>query len=312
MILSIVISCYNKESEIKRTLDSVTSQNLDECEVIVLNDASTDNSWKEIQNWYANQHKVNRIRIRNSYRNRGISRIRNIGIKLSKGEYIHFLDGDDCFQPEYIASLVAILKQEQPDIISIQGQWRNSGKIRPQTGVYRKTIVETATPRIHLVREPLRMMEQYLALGGSQVTFRKSIIRKSRFQPKETMFEDFGFYFQWISERTKWYYWENIQVIYDDQPQESLSRKRRINAEINMPIAISMAPTQKIQKYLIGVMLYSIVSRYDLKYIHQFMKANGSIVFDGLFTKHGIFAYLLLIKRNLKNIISQVIFIGHL
>ena len=49
MILSIIIPSYNSESFISATLDSLISQNLDNCEVIVVNDGSTDNTETIVQ-----------------------------------------------------------------------------------------------------------------------------------------------------------------------------------------------------------------------------------------------------------------------
>lgn len=303
-MLSIVVSCYNKENEICRTLQSVLVLLPANCELLVIDDASKDLSSTKIATYLAEHSQCSNVHFFRGQKNRGISRIRNVAMRLAKGEYIHYLDGDDCFEPGYLANLLETIQQYEPDITSAQGMWRNSGKIRPKNGIYHGLLSPTEIDGLFTVKKPFAMMERYLALGGSQVMFRKKACGKARFVAGETMFEDFGFYFQWVDENVKWLYFEGVRVVYDDQPLESLSRKIRINTEIVIPNAFSMAPTQKIQKYLLGVMLYSIAPRYDLNKINQFIKKNGSLIIHGLFTKHGTFAFLLLVKRYLQNAIS--------
>lgn len=89
--VSIIIPIYNTEKYIKDCLDSVVNQTLDDIEIICINDGSTDNSLKLI-NDYAKRDK--RIKVINQ-ENKGQGTARNIGIKESKGEYIGFVDFDD-------------------------------------------------------------------------------------------------------------------------------------------------------------------------------------------------------------------------
>lgn len=90
--VSIIVPVYNVEKYIKRCLDSLVNQTLEDIEIIVVNDGSPDNS-QLIINKYKKQYP-NKIK---SYikSNSGLSDTRNYGLKKAKAEYIAFLDSDD-------------------------------------------------------------------------------------------------------------------------------------------------------------------------------------------------------------------------
>lgn len=92
--LSVIIPLYNKEKQIKRTIESVLSQEFDNFELIVINDGSTDSSPIVVEGI-----KDNRIRLINQP-NGGVSAARNRGMSEVRGEYVVFLDADDFFLPK--------------------------------------------------------------------------------------------------------------------------------------------------------------------------------------------------------------------
>lgn len=91
-LVSIIIPCYNAEKFIKETIQSVLNQAYTNWELIIVNDGSIDNSESHIK-----EFKDNRIQYKPT-KNGGVSKARNIGINLAKGEFIAFLDADDIFE----------------------------------------------------------------------------------------------------------------------------------------------------------------------------------------------------------------------
>lgn len=89
--VSIIVPVYNVEEYLGKCLDSLLNQTLSEIEIICINDGSTDRSL-DILNYYAG--KDNRIIVINK-ENEGQGVARNLGISLSKGKYIGFVDPDD-------------------------------------------------------------------------------------------------------------------------------------------------------------------------------------------------------------------------
>ncbi len=102
MIFSIVIPTYNRCELLKRAIDSVINQSLDDWELIIVDNYSTDNTKMLVKN-YKNQ-KIKYFQVKNLG---VIAKSRNLGIKKSKGEFIAFLDSDDWW---YSNKLEVILK----------------------------------------------------------------------------------------------------------------------------------------------------------------------------------------------------------
>ena len=90
--VSVIIPVYNTEKFLRKCLDSVCNQTLQDIEIICINDCSTDGSL-EILREYAG--KDNRIKLIELFENGGAAKARNIGIDIAHGEYIGFVDSDD-------------------------------------------------------------------------------------------------------------------------------------------------------------------------------------------------------------------------
>lgn len=89
--ISIIVPVYNTGKYLKKCLNSLINQTLDDIEIIVINDCSIDNS-KEILNEYEG---YNNIKIIHNITNKGIGYSRNLGLKYANGKYILFIDSDD-------------------------------------------------------------------------------------------------------------------------------------------------------------------------------------------------------------------------
>lgn len=101
---SVVISVYNKEALVKETIQSVLQQSVQDFEIIIVNDASTDNSEAVIQN--ISSPKITYIPL---LKNTGAGAARNVGITATKGEYIALLDGDDLWDVNYLAEIITLI-----------------------------------------------------------------------------------------------------------------------------------------------------------------------------------------------------------
>lgn len=104
-MISIIIPLYNKAHTIIKTLNTVFAQTFQDFEVIIVDDGSTDDGGKLIKTTY-NDSRIRVIRQNNG----GVSSARNVGIKVSKGEWIAFLDADDEWMPEYLSTLIEAAK----------------------------------------------------------------------------------------------------------------------------------------------------------------------------------------------------------
>ncbi|HEL1654545.1 TPA: glycosyltransferase family 2 protein [Streptococcus suis] len=91
-LISVIVPVYNVEKYLSQCLESIINQTYKNIEILLINDASTDNS-KQICQHYAQLDS--RIKLFNKPENRGVSDSRNWGIENCVGEYIIFIDSDD-------------------------------------------------------------------------------------------------------------------------------------------------------------------------------------------------------------------------
>ena len=90
--ISIIVPIYNSQKYLVDCLKSIKSKFKDQFEVILINDNSNDASIKICKNFLK---KFQNAQLINLKKTRGVSNARNIGINLSKGKFICFLDSDD-------------------------------------------------------------------------------------------------------------------------------------------------------------------------------------------------------------------------
>lgn len=92
--VSVIIALFNAEKYLRQCLDSVLNQTLKDIEVICVNDGSTDNSLKILQEYFQKDKRVLVV----DQKNQGAGAARNNGMRHAKGEFLSFLDADDFFE----------------------------------------------------------------------------------------------------------------------------------------------------------------------------------------------------------------------
>lgn len=112
-LVTIIIPVYNTEKYLRKCLDSVVNQTYKNIEIIIINDASIDNS-KNIINEYAKYNK--KIKVITKTHNAGLSEARNIGLRYAQGDYIFFLDSDDYLHQNTIKALLSLTKNYNSQI----------------------------------------------------------------------------------------------------------------------------------------------------------------------------------------------------
>ena len=112
--LSIVIPVYNTRDYLAACLDSVLDPAADDCEIIVVNDGSTDDS-EAIALEYAARYPE-RIRVITT-ENGGLGAARNVGLEASRGEFVFFLDSDDRLADGALGEMLDSLTPERDIVI---------------------------------------------------------------------------------------------------------------------------------------------------------------------------------------------------
>lgn len=135
--VSVILPTYNRAKTLPRAVQSVLNQTFNDFELIIVDDGSIDNTGEIVRNF-----EDNRIKYVKCKENKGASATRNIGIGLSKGEYIAFQDSDDEWLPKKLEKQLEIFETALPGIgIVYTGFWRVEGdkkKYIPYNSVKKK------------------------------------------------------------------------------------------------------------------------------------------------------------------------------
>lgn len=137
MTLSVIIPTYNRSTLILKTLDSVFKQQTSFDEVIIVDDASTDNTLAVLNEYIAARPNVQVIKLD---KNSGAQYARNAGIKLSSSDFVILLDSDNTLSPKFVEQVKAKLTENpQVDIVT------NFSQIIDETGNFGRDKFEWIT-----------------------------------------------------------------------------------------------------------------------------------------------------------------------
>ena len=110
--VDVIIPLYNKESTVKRAIESIQRQTFTDWNIIAVNDGSTDKSADVVNR--LNEAKIKLIH----QENKGPGAARNRGIELAESEYVAFLDADDEWLPEYLENSIKALRENDVAMVS--------------------------------------------------------------------------------------------------------------------------------------------------------------------------------------------------
>lgn len=136
-IVSVVIPAYNRAHTLPRAIRSVFTQTFGEWEIIVVDDASSDQTDQVIK-----EFSDGRVRYIRHQQNRGPSAARNTGIRAARGVYVAFLDSDDEWLPEKLAYDVSLFDSQDLGMVC-------SGEIFGESHARLASILSTVHGRVY-------------------------------------------------------------------------------------------------------------------------------------------------------------------
>ena len=125
IFFSVIIPVYNRSHLLAETIDTVLGQNYRHFEIIIVDDGSTENIKKVLDEKYNNEPGIKYFRKQNEERGAA----RNFGLKQSRGDYAVFFDSDDFMKSHYLETLNKIIV-ENPGIklLAAKYNYDNNGK----------------------------------------------------------------------------------------------------------------------------------------------------------------------------------------
>lgn len=127
--ISIIVPVYNVEKYLKRALDSLIQQTYNNLEIICINDGSTDNSYKILQEYSELDSRIIVI----NQKNHGVSNARNRGLSIATGKYIMFLDPDDWYELKAVEKAYNSIVTHDADIVCFGFNFTDGYKVSNDT-----------------------------------------------------------------------------------------------------------------------------------------------------------------------------------
>lgn len=181
-LVSVVIPAYNAESTLEQCLESISTQSLQEFEVFLVDDGSTDNTAEIAHTFSEKDSRFTLIQQQNQFA--GVAR--NNGMSRAHGKYLYFLDADDYLEDNCLESLVSTAEQYQADIVATRSTGIDSTTNETFQLDYAVTDVPFEAP-IDQVKISESLFQSFIGWPWDKLFLRKFIQeQKLLFQPLRT------------------------------------------------------------------------------------------------------------------------------
>jgi succinoglycan biosynthesis protein ExoO len=224
-LVSVVIPCFNAQGFVAEAIRSVLSQTLADVEVIVVDDASTDDSRSVIE---AEAQRDTRVVPRFLTSNAGPAAARNRGLSAARGEWIALLDADDLYRPDRLERLLQIARDRGADMVADNQTIRDLGHSaddRPAFD-YLKPGEIVHADRLFFFGHIWEGGGRY-PMGLLKPMFRRAFIEQHNiaYDPRYRLGEDFLFYLECMLAGARFYLTGDEHYIYRHH-SDSLSHAR--------------------------------------------------------------------------------------
>lgn len=315
--IGVIITVYNKEKYINRSLESVLLQNNLPDELIIIDDCSQDQSVSIIEEQLPIlEQRIPRCIFIKSDHNKGAAETRNIAIRESNTDYLIFLDADDQYENCYISNIRSILNNNSNiSMIASKVRMESNSLEYPSKKILSSLKRENG---VFIVNKPFKTLAiESIFVGGGNVCFKRPDISETIFfDPLEKNFEEWDFYYCIVKKAIKnkeiIVYSDQVGYIYNNIDENSLSRKdiqsyksllipkiiKRINETEELPY----------RGLLISIWFYNSMTRLvNFKNKYLFVKTNFRIIKTSAFNRYMIGGVMnFFINTNALNSIASI------
>ena len=250
---SIIVPVYNSEKTLKKCIDSILGQTLQDFELILVDDGSADSSLRICKEY----SYLNNLRVI-SQPNGGVSKARNTGISVAKGEWLCFVDSDDYIESAFLSSF---------GILDEQGLYVQAYKM---IGCEETAIKISNTSSIDELFCLLELNNVINSPWGK--AFSNSVVKTNKLLFNETLSygEDHVFVLDYISKVKRIIYIETPLYAYCSTNAESLTQRV-------IPVSIINTYIKTIEKNLSILLDRGIISESTFKQVLTFRSYHAAI-----------------------------------
>ena len=196
MKVSVIIPVYNAEKYLGVCLESILIQTLQDYEVIIVNDCSTDKSCAVVESYI--EKFGGRLKIISLTENTGSGAVpRNIGLKNARGKYVFFMDNDDFLIDDALETLYNFAEEYQAEVVYMERYFSCGNELVPTklnafTWSNDKTLVEEPTLKTENILERMEKFLKATLCWAPWAKFlrRDFLIENKIFLPKMTIADD--------------------------------------------------------------------------------------------------------------------------
>lgn len=218
-LVSLVVITYNSASFILETLESAKTQTYLNLELIISDDCSSDNTFEICKKWkIENKRRFNSINLVKTAKNSGIAANCNNGLKLSRGEWIKIIAGDDCLKANCIELFIDYIKKDSLSVINA---------LHSKMDIYQNSFsdinyLQTTNPLKYLFAdERLKANHQYSLLlrdvyyvGAPSTFYRRGFLNQINGFDEGLPYEDWPLYLKITKAGFKIHYLDKVTVNY--------------------------------------------------------------------------------------------------
>ena len=235
--VSIILPIYNCDKYVRHTIESVLNQDYKNWELLVVNDASTDNSLDEVMK-YAKEDS--RIKVQSLKTNKGVSAARNAALEHADGRYVAFIDADDLWAKNKLSSQIVFMKKHNAGLshtayayLTENGHVRERGQVNVDECIDLKRYMQTTQ------------------IGMSTVMIDREKIEDIQFPNDRELCEDARLWIKYMKRGEKFYGLNKIMLLYRIRQNQLSQRKDKMawHALKRLMNEKSLSPIERISVY---------------------------------------------------------------
>lgn len=223
--VSVIIPAYNTEQYIAQAISSALAQTLENIEVIVVDDCSTDNTVEIVEGF-----TDPRVKLLLNQKNMGAGGARNRAIQAAQGEWIAVLDSDDWYAPQRLEALLEVAEQKNADFVADDSYLIEDGAANPWSTIINESGVKVSSIRQFEAADfILTDIEGRpgLRLGFTKPLFRREFLLENKIKYEDIrVTQDFWFDIQCFMHGAKYFLIPEPYYFYRARPGSLVSSNK--------------------------------------------------------------------------------------